>query len=71
MLESEPKARDGEVCNMRKISLSLFIIIGLFGFSGCKLLKNVVSNVSDWDVSACDSDLDVCLELFADNPGKL
>ena len=55
---------------MRKISLSLFVIISLLGFSGCKLLKNVVSNVNDWNVSACDSDFDVCLELFVDNPGK-
>lgn len=58
MLESELKVLDGEVRNMRKICLLIFITICLLGFmGGCKLINNVVS---DWDVSACDSNWDVC-----------
>lgn len=55
---------------MNKIISTFLMILLLIGCSGCKLLESATSNISGWDISACVSGFDTCLELFTDNVDK-
>ncbi len=55
---------------MGKILCTLILTGYLFGFIGCNLLENVVSDVKGWNVSACVDGFSTCFELFRDNSDK-
>lgn len=54
---------------MKKVSVSLMSMM-LYLCCGCNLLESLVSNVDDWDLSACVSGFSTCWELYWDNSDK-
>lgn len=56
---------------MKKLSRILCIAISLLLISGCGILENSLTDIDGWDLSACVSGYDTCLELFLDNSDRI
>jgi len=54
----------GEIVMYKKV-LSLLLSVSLSVFGGC------LTDISGWDLSACDGEFDTCYELFRDNQEKI
>lgn len=61
---------DGEGKMKNVWSAIAVAFIGLVLCSGCDLLEDAVSDINDWDVSACVDGFGTCWELFWDNSDK-
>lgn len=51
--------------------INIVLLVLFLGVSGCSLIKESVSDINGWDLSACVDDPDTCCELFSDNQERI
>ncbi len=49
----------------------LFILTICILCTGCKLIEDSLTNINNWDLSACYDGFSICWELFSDNSDKI
>ncbi len=55
---------------MRRFAIILALVVITFVVPGCALVDSLLSDVGGLDLTACQSDYGVCIELFFDNADK-